>query len=164
MASNDPPERILQPAGPGTLTVADLIELGEIPHHNLFPLLGVKAASLPQTEAGATYVIVALPAGLLRALLQSGLRGWQGSGLTGKPADLHPEPIPQDHAPIEPLSPREREVLQLMAHGASNRTLARDLVISPATVKKHVSNILRKVGARNRTEAVRHGRRLGLCD
>jgi LuxR family maltose regulon positive regulatory protein len=65
---------------------------------------------------------------------------------------------------IEPLSQREIEVLQLMASGASNEEIARKLVIATTTAKKHVSNILRKLGADNRTQAVARGRSLGLCE
>jgi LuxR family maltose regulon positive regulatory protein len=65
---------------------------------------------------------------------------------------------------IEPLSQRELEVLQLMASGASNEEIAEKLVIATTTAKKHVSNILHKLGADNRTQAVGRGRRLGLCD
>jgi DNA-binding CsgD family transcriptional regulator len=53
-----------------------------------------------------------------------------------------------------PLTSREREVIALMAGGASNATIASTLVISEATVKSHVRHILRKLEASNRTEAV----------
>jgi DNA-binding NarL/FixJ family response regulator len=54
----------------------------------------------------------------------------------------------------KPLTPRELEVLAMMAAGAPNAEIAERLVISESTVKSHVKNILRKVGARNRTQAV----------
>jgi NarL family two-component system response regulator LiaR len=56
--------------------------------------------------------------------------------------------------PGHDLSPREREVLKLMAKGLSNRLIAEDLVISSSTADFHVSNILSKLGATTRTEAV----------
>jgi LuxR family transcriptional regulator, maltose regulon positive regulatory protein len=65
---------------------------------------------------------------------------------------------------IEPLSRRELEVLQLVATGASNEGIADHLVIAPTTAKKHVSNILRKLGVENRTQAVARGRSMGLCE
>lgn len=52
------------------------------------------------------------------------------------------------------LTPREREVLALLVEGKTNREIAEQLIISPATVRLHVSNILGKLGATNRTEAV----------
>ncbi|NOK61797.1 MAG: response regulator transcription factor [Chloroflexi bacterium AL-W] len=54
----------------------------------------------------------------------------------------------------EPLTPRELEVLTLMGKGHSNSEIADSLVIAPRTVKVHVQNILGKLGASNRTEAV----------
>lgn len=54
----------------------------------------------------------------------------------------------------EPLTPRELEVLTLMGKGHSNGEIADSLVIAPRTVKVHVQNILGKLGASNRTEAV----------
>jgi DNA-binding CsgD family transcriptional regulator len=51
-----------------------------------------------------------------------------------------------------PLTDREREVSELAAGGATNREIARTLFLSPKTVERHVSNALRKLGARNRTE------------
>jgi LuxR family maltose regulon positive regulatory protein len=66
--------------------------------------------------------------------------------------------------PIEPLSERELEVLQLMASGASNQDIAAATIIAVTTAKKHVSNIIRKLGVNNRTQAVAKGRTLGLCE
>ena len=63
---------------------------------------------------------------------------------------------------VEPLTRREVEVLQEMAEGKSNRRIAEDLVVTLDTVKKHVSHVLDKLGAANRTEAVVRGRQLGL--
>jgi DNA-binding NarL/FixJ family response regulator len=62
----------------------------------------------------------------------------------------------------EPLSEREVEVLRLMARGYSNKEIAAHLVIAQGTVKNHVSNILGKLQARDRTHAVARGKELGL--
>lgn len=70
-------------------------------------------------------------------------------------------PPPSPHL-LDPLSPRETEVLRLMAQGDSNVEIANDLVIAPATVKRHVSNILSKLQATNRTQAAVCARRHGL--
>lgn len=66
-------------------------------------------------------------------------------------------------APLEPLSDREREVLILIAQGLSNRDIAEKLVLSEGTIKNHVSNILNKLQAENRTHAVDIARRYGLA-
>lgn len=69
-----------------------------------------------------------------------------------------------DDKGVEPLSPREREVLQLMARGLQNKEIAAELVISERTVKFHVSSILGKLGAGNRTEAVTMALQQGLIE
>ena len=63
---------------------------------------------------------------------------------------------------VEPLTARELEVLRLLAAGRSNQSIARELVVVLDTVKKHVSHVLAKLGAANRTEAVARARDLGL--
>ena len=72
---------------------------------------------------------------------------------------------PKAHKPeaiIEPLSAREREILQLIAQGLSNRQVAQQLFISPGTVKKHTANIYGKLGVHSRTQAVARARTLGI--
>jgi DNA-binding NarL/FixJ family response regulator len=61
-----------------------------------------------------------------------------------------------------PLSGREREVVGLIATGATNREIAQRLFLSPHTVKEHTSAIYRKLGVRNRAEAVKRAQRLGI--
>jgi len=63
---------------------------------------------------------------------------------------------------IEPLSSRELEVLILMSNGMTNQEIASDLVIAMTTAKKHVSNIIGKLGVTNRTQAVARARELHL--
>jgi RNA polymerase sigma factor (sigma-70 family) len=63
---------------------------------------------------------------------------------------------------VEPISEREREVLILLAQGYTNREIAESLVITEGTAKNHVSNILAKLQAENRTQAADIARRYGL--
>ena len=62
----------------------------------------------------------------------------------------------------EPLTGRELEVLRLLAAGRSNQRIGHDLVVALDTVKKHVTHILGKLGAADRTQAGARARDLGL--
>ena len=63
---------------------------------------------------------------------------------------------------VEQLTSRELEVLDMLAAGSPNQAIARELVVSLDTAKKHVGHVLGKLGAANRTEAVARARQLGL--
>jgi LuxR family maltose regulon positive regulatory protein len=79
---------------------------------------------------------------------------------------LPPTPIPAAEVTVpvlaEPLTGRELQVLALLAAGTSNQQIASELVVALETAKKHVSHILGKLGAANRTQAVARARALGL--
>jgi LuxR family maltose regulon positive regulatory protein len=76
---------------------------------------------------------------------------------------LHPTPLPPGVQPlVEPLTPREREVLQLIAAGRSNPEIAEQLVIAVTTVKTHVKNIYGKLQVTNRFQAVARAQDLNL--
>ncbi|WP_165423386.1 LuxR C-terminal-related transcriptional regulator [Ktedonosporobacter rubrisoli] len=81
-------------------------------------------------------------------------------------ADAHGDAsTPQSQPPswlAEPLTPQEQRVLQLLAAGSSNQEIANHLIVSLTTVKKHVANILAKLGAQNRTQAVALAREYAL--
>jgi DNA-binding NarL/FixJ family response regulator len=69
---------------------------------------------------------------------------------------------PQEAPAGPPLTDREREVLELIGSGATNREIAERLFLSPHTVKEHTSSLYRKLSVRNRAEAVQKAQRLGL--
>ena len=71
-------------------------------------------------------------------------------------------PVGASARPLEPLSERELEVLALLASGRTNAEIARDLFVALGTVKSHVNNIYRKLGASNRAEAVSKAREMRL--
>jgi DNA-binding NarL/FixJ family response regulator len=69
---------------------------------------------------------------------------------------------PTSEQPAPLLTEREREVLDLIAAGSTNREIAERLFLSPHTVKEHTSAVYRKLQARNRAEAVQLAQRIGL--
>jgi DNA-binding NarL/FixJ family response regulator len=72
------------------------------------------------------------------------------------------EAAPRPQPLVVPLSDRELEVLRLLAGGGSNREIASALFLAEGTVKNHVTNVLGKLGARDRTQAALRARALGL--
>ena len=104
------------------------------------------AAELRAATTAAALGFTVLPAAAAARLLPAGV----------------PVSDPEPKEPLEPLTPREREVLELLAHGLSNRQIAERLGISEHTAKFHVAAVSGKLGATSRTEAVSRGVRRGL--
>jgi DNA-binding NarL/FixJ family response regulator len=74
-----------------------------------------------------------------------------------------PDELPRRPQPlVVPLSDRELDVLRLLAEGRSNREISAVLFLAEGTVKNHVTNVLAKLGARDRTQAALRARALGL--
>lgn len=90
-----------------------------------------------------------------------GLGVWAGARLFRRPP---PEPFSVNERAFESLgiSGREREVLALLAAGRSNKEIARQLDVSPNTVKTHVAKLFEKLSVRRRTAAIGRARELGL--
>jgi DNA-binding NarL/FixJ family response regulator len=102
--------------------------------------------------AGQTYLDPAVQQRLVTAVLDQ------------TPATSPGEPAPASgHALPDELTPREVEVLKLIAAGLSNHEIADKLVLSNATVKTHVNRIFYKTGARDRAQAVRYAYQHGLA-
>jgi LuxR family transcriptional regulator, maltose regulon positive regulatory protein len=114
-------------------------------------LLGRLVAAQREEQAAARSIELGCLARLLRAF--GGKDAVQGSG-RGAAATVP--------GLVEPLTARELEVLRLLAAGTTNQAIAGELVVSLDTAKKHVSHVLGKLGAANRTEAVARARQLGL--
>ncbi|NUR30549.1 MAG: response regulator transcription factor [Catenulispora sp.] len=86
----------------------------------------------------------------LLAAATAGTAGSVGSAATAAPARTEPEPAADD------LSPREADVLRLIAAGHSNREIAKKLFVGEATVKSHINRIFTKTGCRDRAQAVQY--------
>lgn len=95
------------------------------------------------------------------AIVFAALGIWLGNRLTPR---ARPATFTRNDAAIDSLgiSPREIEVLDELAQGKANKVIARDLGISPNTVKTHISRLFEKLDAANRTEAIARARDLRL--
>jgi LuxR family maltose regulon positive regulatory protein len=136
-----------------------------------------RALTLAQPEAYIrSFVDLGLPmAALLRQAAAHGLAPryvgtllaafaeTEGDAARAEPEEPNRSAISsQSAALVEPLTPRELEVLRLIATGHSNREIARLLVVSLGTVKKHLSNIFGKLATTSRTQAIARARELQL--
>ena len=118
-------------------------------HAAAIPALQAGASAVLETDAGEEQVAAAVTGAF--------------HGLTVLPAGAMDAGEPR--ALLErasPLTPREMEILSLLAAGDSNKTIAMRLSLSVHTVKFHISSILSKLGASSRTEAVTLGLKLGI--
>jgi DNA-binding NarL/FixJ family response regulator len=79
-----------------------------------------------------------------------------------KPAAPSPGVVAPGESPSEPLTDRETEILRLLGQGQTNPQIARELVVSPGTVKNHVRDIIAKLGVSDRTQAAVRAMELGL--
>jgi two-component system nitrate/nitrite response regulator NarL len=134
------------------------------------PDLGAPVLALVPDEAAGELALTAGARGLLfrdaasgalMAALQAVARGLAVFEPTLSPVRAAPRAAASPHSP-EALTPREREVLALLAEGLSNKAIADRLSISEHTAKFHVNAVLAKLGVQRRTEAVVRAARLGL--
>lgn len=134
--------------------------------------------------AGPALVVLTRDDRIASDLAARGLRGWAtvspdspaadlaaavvaaARGFAVRPAspDRNDADEEEDAAPIEALTSRERDVLELVSEGLPNKAIASRLGISDHTVKFHLSSIFSKLGVTTRTEAVRRAVRAGLIN
>jgi DNA-binding NarL/FixJ family response regulator len=156
------------PEGDGLFVVSELARRGQLPATLILTTFDDDAAAIEVVRAGARGFLLkdvtlerlvsavrALAAG--ETLIQPALTARAEQKLSE--ASRAPVPTTGD---AEPMTPREREVLRLLAAGYSNREIARALFIAEGTVKNHVSNILTKMAVRDRTRAVLKAAERGL--
>ncbi len=145
------------PEAPGPdVTLADALPDAE-PSHPVI-LIADRVDALAALNAGAAGVL-ASTAGVAQIVLA--IRG-VAAGLAVLPAQWNVLDEPATATAAGTLTTRELNVLRLLASGASNKVIARELAISVHTVKFHVASILAKLNATGRTEAVVQAARLGL--
>jgi DNA-binding NarL/FixJ family response regulator len=151
---------------------------------------GIEATRRLRTEAPEVKVVVLTTYSDDRSVLdalRAGARGYLTKDASGEQIHEALRQVLDDHAVIDPavqrhlvdaiaseptprpefpdgLTPREAEVLSLMAHGLSNAEIASRLTVSEATVKSHVNHLFAKIGARDRAQAVAYAFRHDLGD
>ena len=160
-------------------TGADALELSRSfgPHVALVDLFlagesGAELCESIRTVSPATRVLLISGAGRMSA---AAARAAGASGFVSKDWDASEVAVavrrvglgmtlfaPKSGQPATLLSPRERDVLDLIAAGSTNREIAEALYLSPHTVKEHTSALYRKLQARNRADAVQRAQRIGL--
>jgi two-component system, NarL family, response regulator DegU len=119
------------------------------------------ASTIRKVYAGESFI---QPKVATKLLMEFGRRGTAGTESATAAREERPGVVGngESGSALEELSQREADVLRLLAQGASNRDIADQLVLAEGTVKNHVSNILMKLHAANRTQAASLARERGL--
>ena len=160
LGRTDDAERTLDDAARGALLRHEHPRLwrAHAARATLYRAQGRLAEAGRAAEAAST-AIESLAATLPEGALRDGFR--QRASLAARLDDTRP-PAATHVARPDGLSPRETEVLGLLAAGRSNHQIALSLSLSPRTVQRHVANVYLKIGAHNRAEATAHALRYGL--
>ncbi len=155
------PDAIVWDLGPDPTDALDQMAAMETTGAPIVALIAHEADAADAVAAGARGALLRdVEAPTLLAALQGAVRG-----LLVLDPSLASAVMPardRESAPPEELTPRELEVLQLLAEGLPNKQVAQRLGVSEHTVKFHVNAILSKLDAHSRTEAVTRAARLGL--
>ncbi|MEV6393247.1 response regulator transcription factor [Streptomyces sp. NPDC051907] len=142
------------PGGGGVAAIAELTRRGARSKVLVLTTYDTDSNTLPAIEAGATgYLLKDAPRDELFTAVRAAAEG--RTVLSPAVASRLVSRVRTPAAPgSEQLSAREREVLELVAKGTSNRAIAAELFISEATVKTHLTHIFGKLGAKDRAAAV----------
>ncbi|GAB2936682.1 response regulator [Streptomyces mayteni] len=147
------------PGGGGVAAIAELTRRGARARVLVLTTYDTDSDTLPAIEAGATgYLLKDAPRDELFAAVRAAARG--RSVLSPAVASRLVSAVRSPGN--EPLSARERQVLDLVARGTSNREIARELFISEATVKTHLTHLYGKLGVNDRAAAVATAYRRGI--
>jgi DNA-binding NarL/FixJ family response regulator len=140
----------------GMETLAKIVASSPSTHVVVLTVVSDEAAVVPAIRAGAIGYMTknSSPAQVIEAIRDAAHGRYHLDPLiTQKIVEhLQGEARLAGDSSVEPLTPREQELLPLISKGMTNQEIAKQLVISPATVKTHVSNILRKLKVSNRTK------------
>jgi ATP/maltotriose-dependent transcriptional regulator MalT len=122
-----------------------------------------EASKMLDTLARNGHLEVRMEEGVMAyALSEPGRQGLAKGSASGAESGEAPDRVVAQERLEDPLSERELEVMSILASGKTNAEVAGDLFVSVGTVKSHTGNIYRKLGARNRAEALNRARELGL--
>ncbi|GGU99619.1 response regulator [Streptomyces spectabilis] len=147
------------PGGGGVDAIAELARRGARARVLVLTTYDTDSDTLPAIEAGATgYLLKDAPRDELFTAVRAA-----AEGRTVLSPAVASRLVARVRAPgNEPLSSREREVLALVARGTSNRDIAKELFISEATVKTHLTHVYGKLGVKDRAAAVSEAYRRGI--
>ncbi|MDI2129125.1 response regulator [Yinghuangia seranimata] len=149
------------PGGGGVAAITELARRGARARVLVLTTYDTDSDTLPAIEAGATgYLLKDTPRDELFAAVRAAAAG--RTVLSPAVASRLVQRVRTPAAPVTTLSTREREVLELVARGTSNREIARALFISEATVKTHLTHIFAKLDANDRASAVAAGYTRGI--
>ncbi|MQY39525.1 Transcriptional regulatory protein LiaR [Streptomyces sp. RB17] len=150
------------PGGSGVDAIRELSRRGARAKVLVLTTYDTDSDTLPAIEAGATgYLLKDAPRDELFTAVRAAAEGRTVLSPAVASRLVHAVRTPRTPAG-EPLSTREREVLTLVARGTSNREIARELFISEATVKTHLTHLYAKLGVNDRAAAVAAGYDRGI--